>query len=159
MSELRMVTWNLRYDAKPDNVTVAESIKRMPDALEEPSYLKIRGEQPWSIRRIRVAQCLLAESPVIAGTQHYDLAGICVTLLHRLPGGTPSPSQRHEGVARPGRLGLCKFNACSFHSHSDEAQIGVGRDDGRHAGEFCPIFYDKFRSSRANYKPQLIQSS
>ena len=64
---MRFVSYNLRYDSRPDNVTVGESIARIPDQLEEPTYLARKGEQPWSERRLRVAEQLLGEGIVLAG--------------------------------------------------------------------------------------------
>jgi len=67
-------------------------------------------EQPWSTRRIKVAQKLISEGVVLAGFQEalvrqvHDLAEL---------------------------LG------------NDWSWIGVGRDNGIEAGEFCPIFYKK----------------
>ncbi|KAJ7778966.1 hypothetical protein B0H16DRAFT_1683248 [Mycena metata] len=42
-SAFRMVTYNLRYDSKPDNIT------------------------PWSLRRLRVAEQLMSEGIILAG--------------------------------------------------------------------------------------------
>jgi hypothetical protein len=66
---MRLVTYNLRYDAKPDNVTVQQSLDALPDPLAAPGYLRKSGEQPWSVRRLRVAEHLLGEGIVLAGFQ------------------------------------------------------------------------------------------
>ncbi|KAJ7664263.1 Endonuclease/exonuclease/phosphatase [Mycena rosella] len=77
---LRIVTYNLRYDSQPDNITVQQSLDRLPDPLTGPGYFRKRGEQPWSLRRLRVAEQLLGEGIVLAGFQEalvrqvYDLA-------------------------------------------------------------------------------------
>ena len=54
---LRLGTWNLRYDCRPDRITVAESLAALPDPRIAPQKV-VRGEQPWSARRVRVAQRL-----------------------------------------------------------------------------------------------------
>ncbi|KAJ6512384.1 Endonuclease/exonuclease/phosphatase [Mycena vulgaris] len=66
---MRFVTYNLRYDSQPDNITVQQSLDTLPDPLTAPGYLRKSGEQPWSIRRLRVAEQLLGEGIVIAGFQ------------------------------------------------------------------------------------------
>ncbi|KAJ7741030.1 Endonuclease/exonuclease/phosphatase [Mycena metata] len=66
---MRIVTYNLRYDAQPDNITVQESLNSLPDPLPAPGYHRKSGEQPWSVRRLRVAEQLLSEGVVIAGFQ------------------------------------------------------------------------------------------
>ena len=64
----RLVSYNIRYDFKPDNITVKESLAKIQDPTREPSYLSLAGrEQPWSSRRIRIAQDLLSEGVVLAG--------------------------------------------------------------------------------------------
>jgi hypothetical protein len=62
----RLATWNLRYDVRPDNIPVAESLAALPDLHVAPPLLP-PGERPWSARRIRVAQRL--------GASHVDLIG------------------------------------------------------------------------------------
>ena len=64
-ASIRMATYNLRYDSQPDNITVQESLEMLDDPLETPDYLGRLGEQPWSIRRIKVAQNLLQEGVVL----------------------------------------------------------------------------------------------
>lgn len=66
---MRFVTYNLRYDAQPDNVSVQESLDSLPDPLVAPGYQRKSGEQPWSLRRLRVAEHLLSEGVVLAGFQ------------------------------------------------------------------------------------------
>ncbi|KAF9781131.1 Endonuclease/exonuclease/phosphatase [Thelephora terrestris] len=62
--------YNLRYDCKPDQIAVKDSIARLPDPSLQPSYLSLAGkEQPWSSRRIRIAQDLLRECVALAGFQ------------------------------------------------------------------------------------------
>ncbi|KAJ7093383.1 Endonuclease/exonuclease/phosphatase [Mycena belliarum] len=66
---MRFVTYNLRHDAQPDNLTVQQSLDRLPDPLAGPGYLCKSGEQPWSVRRLHVAEQLLGEGVVLAGFQ------------------------------------------------------------------------------------------
>ena len=63
---MRVVTYNLRYDALPDNLTVQDSLDALPDPLSEPNYLNVHQEQPWSNRRIRIAENLLSSNIDIA---------------------------------------------------------------------------------------------
>ncbi|KAF8628051.1 hypothetical protein AX17_006055 [Amanita inopinata Kibby_2008] len=63
---MRIVTYNLRYDYKPDNISVGESLSTLPDPLVQPTFLGVRNEQPWSTRRIRIAQHLLSETIQVA---------------------------------------------------------------------------------------------
>lgn len=67
---MRIVTYNLRFDSIPDKTTLRESldILNSADPLQEPAYLNTHAEQPWSIRRIRIAEHLLSEGIVLAGT-------------------------------------------------------------------------------------------
>ncbi|KAJ6483840.1 Endonuclease/exonuclease/phosphatase [Mycena vitilis] len=66
---LRFVTYNLRYDSQPDGITVQQSLDTLPDPLIGPGYLRKSGEQPWSTRRLRVAEHLLGERIALAGFQ------------------------------------------------------------------------------------------
>jgi len=66
---MRLVTYNLRYDSRPDNITVQQSVDNLPDPLDAPGYQRKSGEQPWSVRRLRVAEQLLGEGIVLAGFQ------------------------------------------------------------------------------------------
>lgn len=64
---MRISTYNLRYDSMPDNITVQETVAALPDPLIVPQeYLAKSGEQPWSTRRIKVAQHILSEGGVLA---------------------------------------------------------------------------------------------
>ncbi|KAF8698917.1 hypothetical protein AX14_001053 [Amanita brunnescens Koide BX004] len=63
---MRVVTYNLRYDVLPDNLTVQDSLDALPDPLSEPKYLSTHREQPWSARRIRIAESLLSSNIDIA---------------------------------------------------------------------------------------------
>ncbi|KAJ7581202.1 Endonuclease/exonuclease/phosphatase [Mycena floridula] len=66
---MRFASWNLRFDSQPDNITVQQSLAALPDPLAQFKFLNITTEQPWSTRRIRVAELLLSEDIVIAGFQ------------------------------------------------------------------------------------------
>ncbi|KAF7350818.1 Endo/exonuclease/phosphatase domain-containing protein [Mycena sanguinolenta] len=66
---MRFVTYNLRYDSRPDNITVQQSLAALPDPLVGPGYHRLHGEQPWSLRRLRVAEHLISEGIVLAGFQ------------------------------------------------------------------------------------------
>jgi len=63
------MTWNLRFDSQPDNKSVRESVESLPDPLEAPLFMGKRGEQPWSLRRIHVAQEIRGTGLTLAGFQ------------------------------------------------------------------------------------------
>jgi len=68
---MRIVTYNLRFDSQPDNITVQQSLDQLAaaDPLQQPAFLSIKTEQPWSTRRLRVAEHLLSEGVIIADFQ------------------------------------------------------------------------------------------
>ncbi|EIN14553.1 mannose-6-phosphatase [Punctularia strigosozonata HHB-11173 SS5] len=65
----RIATHNLRFDSMPDNITVQQSIAALPDPLTQPAFLALSGEQPWSTRRIKIAQHLISEGLSLFGVQ------------------------------------------------------------------------------------------
>ena len=66
-SDMRISTYNLRYDSMPDNITVQQTLSSLPDPLVVPAYFGFTGEQPWSTRRVKVYQHLNSEGIVLAG--------------------------------------------------------------------------------------------
>jgi len=66
---MRLATYNLRFDSQPNDIAVQESIKSLQDPLQEPAFQSVTTEQPWSTRRIRVAELLLREGTAVAGLQ------------------------------------------------------------------------------------------
>lgn len=66
---MRLATFNLRYDALPDGITVQQSLDAQSaiNPLQPPKYLGLHKEQPWSLRRLRVAELLLREDVVVVG--------------------------------------------------------------------------------------------
>ena len=85
-ASIRFSTYNLRFDSMPDNITVPQSIAALPDPLAAPAagFLGISGEQPWSTRRIKVAQRLLSEGVIMAS----ECAPCGDCMLSRLTKGT-----------------------------------------------------------------------
>lgn len=69
---MRLASWNLRYDVKPDNVPLDHSIAALPDPLLPPCE-ELVGEQPWSARRVAVARTLFAAQVDLIGTYHLFL--------------------------------------------------------------------------------------
>lgn len=63
---MRISTYNLRFDSQPNNITVQQSLSSLADPLQQPAFQQITTEQPWSTRRIRVAEHLLGEGIVLA---------------------------------------------------------------------------------------------
>ncbi|KAF8963085.1 Endonuclease/exonuclease/phosphatase [Flammula alnicola] len=114
---MRFVTYNLRFDSKPDNITVQQSLNALAsvDPLQQPTFFNITKEQPWSVRRLRVADLLLSENIVLAVVQ---LTGFQEALIRQV-----------RDLAE--LLG------------DEWAWTGVGRDDGLDGGEFSPIFYQR----------------
>jgi len=70
-TNIRLGTWNLRYDSKPDNITVKETIANLKDSLIEPNPYNNGSqiEHPWSTRRIYVSRTLLHEQVQLIGFQ------------------------------------------------------------------------------------------
>ncbi|SJL14696.1 uncharacterized protein ARMOST_18162 [Armillaria ostoyae] len=66
-TSLRLATYSLRYDWQPDQITIPDSALGNP--LAQDTFLGLSGEQPWSTRRLHVAEHLLSEDIVIAGFQ------------------------------------------------------------------------------------------
>ncbi|KAF4603101.1 hypothetical protein EYR38_003506 [Pleurotus pulmonarius] len=69
VASMRAVTWNLRFDSRPDNIPVSQSLASLGDPLQQPAFLNGSNERPWSTRRLRVAEHLLGEGIVLAGFQ------------------------------------------------------------------------------------------
>jgi hypothetical protein len=63
------MTYNFRYDSKPDNISVEQTIEGLPKGLPEtPSaFYTHTEEQPWSIRRIGIANDILFPKVDILG--------------------------------------------------------------------------------------------
>ncbi|KAG6909924.1 hypothetical protein DXG01_014444 [Tephrocybe rancida] len=120
---MQIVTYNLRFDSKPDNITVQQSIDSLLDPFLQPKFQALTQEQPWSTRRIQVAEELLSSRILIAGFQEALVRQ--VEDLAELFGPTWSWVSI---IRREGRKLI-------------PSQIGVGRDDGVSAGEFSPIFF------------------
>jgi len=114
---IRGGSYNLRYDSRPDNKTVKESLAALPNPLRKPAqfYSDVRRERPWSERRIRVWQQLAAE--------HLDIIGF-QEALHR------QVLDLHE---------LLNLDGNEF------SYAGVGRDDGKTRGEYSPVFWRSSR--------------
>jgi hypothetical protein len=81
MSTLRLATWNLRYDLRPDDVTIDRSLAALPDPLLPPRT-QLVGEQPWSARRVPVARSLFASQVDLIGM--YVLRFRTVPLIHAI---------------------------------------------------------------------------
>ena len=66
---MRIATFNIRYDCKPDNISVQQSLDASlnTDPLKDVAFQSLKGEQAWSARRIRVASHILDEGAVLAG--------------------------------------------------------------------------------------------
>lgn len=74
--QLRVLSYNVRYDSMPDSITVQETIDSLPSAIpQDPSkYYPNTTEQPWSTRRIHIAnEILLNNIDVYGMTIHSHL--------------------------------------------------------------------------------------
>ncbi|GJE93090.1 endonuclease/exonuclease/phosphatase family protein [Phanerochaete sordida] len=107
---IRIATYSLRYDSKPDNITVEQTLESLSDPMTAPKYMRKSGEQPWSTRRIKIWQTLVGEGVVLFGIQ--------------------------EGLTR-------QVHDLATLLGDDWDWVGVGRDDGKEAGEYNAIFYNK----------------
>lgn len=57
---LRFLSYNVRYDSMPDSISVNESIDSLPKGLPgKPHYYAHWIEQPWSTRRLYIANDIL----------------------------------------------------------------------------------------------------
>ncbi|KIK04815.1 hypothetical protein K443DRAFT_120801 [Laccaria amethystina LaAM-08-1] len=118
---MRIATFNIRNDCKPDNISLQQSLDAFlnTDPLKEVAFQSLKGEQPWSTRRIHVASHILEEGAVLAAFQEALFRQV-IDLAELLGDGWAWESSDWQ---------LLDFT------------VGVGRDDGVKAGEFCPIFY------------------
>lgn len=91
---MRITTYNLRYDSMPDNISVQQSLASLPDPLVQPQYLAKSGEQPWSTRRLKVAEHLLHADVVMASGSHYS------SVLHHVSNSIPSCPGFQEALVR-----------------------------------------------------------
>lgn len=68
--EIRLATYNIRYDSQPDNITVAESLAALPQHTSPPSqFYTNTTERPWSTRRLYVANDILFNRATIFSGQ------------------------------------------------------------------------------------------
>ncbi|KAG8870204.1 hypothetical protein FRB97_000237 [Tulasnella sp. 331] len=66
---MRLLTWNLRFDSQRDDISVKETLESLPDPLIAPKFMGHKREQPWSARRIRVAQEIRGSRVSVIGFQ------------------------------------------------------------------------------------------
>lgn len=78
----RIATYNLRFDALPDSITVNQSLASIPDPLTQIAYLNKTGEQPWSQRRLYIAERISAP---FARAQYRSMAHLMVQSAKALP--------------------------------------------------------------------------
>ncbi|KAF8325426.1 Endonuclease/exonuclease/phosphatase [Cantharellus anzutake] len=69
-ANIRLSSWNLRYDSKPDNITVSHTIANLKSPLVQPNPYNCNPvELPWSTRRTYVSSTLLHERVQLIGFQ------------------------------------------------------------------------------------------
>lgn len=71
---LRFLSYNVRYDSMPDNISLNESLSKLPTGVpEQPSkYYHNLTEQPWSTRRHYIANDILFNNVDIYGTPNRE---------------------------------------------------------------------------------------
>lgn len=141
---MRIATYNLRYDNMPDSVPVKQSIAQLGDPLTEPRFLHNHTEQTWSKRRINIAQQILGEnvdvlckSPYYAPSNIHEFmrAGVQEALVRQVNDLQELLGDNWAHVSAYTHL-VDMGTHCSL-------QIGLGRDDGKTAGEYSAIYYKK----------------
>lgn len=59
-ADLRVMSFNVRYDSKPDDISVQQSLDQLSQGIpSEPAYYTNTTERPWSLRRLYVANDIL----------------------------------------------------------------------------------------------------
>lgn len=59
-TDLRIMSFNIRYDSSPDEISVQQSLDELSRGVPpEPAYYSNTTEQPWSLRRLYVANDIL----------------------------------------------------------------------------------------------------
>lgn len=72
--DLRMLSFNLRFDSQPDKISVDETLNNLPDPLSQRSvFYKNPNERRWSVRRIGVANEVVFNKVDIAGAYPVDV--------------------------------------------------------------------------------------
>ena len=68
---LRFLSYNVRYDSMPDNITVNQTIATLPSSLpsDPAEYYANVTEQPWSTRRLKIANDILFNQVDVYGNQ------------------------------------------------------------------------------------------
>ena len=129
---LRVGSWNLRYDSQSNNITVAQTIASLPDPLLLPvgGYFSApTQERPWSDRRIGVKETVLRSGVEVIG-ELLRFAERCSTLM------VVGRIGFQEALVR-------QVNDMQELLGQEWGWVGVGRDDGKQAGEYSPVFYKK----------------
>lgn len=70
-TDLRLMSFNVRYDSEPDDISVQQSLDRLSQGVPSaPTYYGNATEQPWSLRRLYIANDIVFNN--------VDLFGNCV---------------------------------------------------------------------------------
>lgn len=70
---LRFMSYNVRFDSRPDSVSVDDSLHALPKGLPfEPVYYANSTEQPWSRRRLYIANDILFNRIDLYGISDYN---------------------------------------------------------------------------------------
>lgn len=75
-TKLRLMSFNVRYDSKPDDITVQQSLDSLSRGVpSEPSFYGNATEQPWSTRRLYVANDILFNGADLFGKLTFPIIG------------------------------------------------------------------------------------
>lgn len=71
-NKLRVMTYNVRYDSMPDDISVQQTIDSLTREIpsQPPHFYANTSEKPWSTRRIHVANDILLTGADIYGGAH-----------------------------------------------------------------------------------------
>jgi hypothetical protein len=149
------MTWNIRWDTQPDNITIEQSLAALDgnDIQTPASYYPNTNERPWSTRRFPLAERVLWEGVSVMGKPACNvyLPLLSPTITREL--GFPESVVRqvndiqallgeefdHRGVAVSTRLILTFFRC--FRIHTSSTQRADGSEDnssGANDNEFGP---------------------
>lgn len=89
----RFMSYNFRYDSKPDNVTVQQTIDSLPQGLPATPtvFYPNTDELPWSTRRIGITNEILFPRTDILGKLSYFQSRRVAKFRRRRPRGIETP--------------------------------------------------------------------
>lgn len=124
----RLMSYNFRYDNMPDAITVQQTIDGLSQGLPaKPStFYSNTAEKPWSTRRIGIANDILFP-------QTHILGSFASQSESKIADNSTGVQEAFKRQVEDIQLLL----------GSEWDHVGAGRDDGKEAGEYEAIFYQK----------------